>query len=47
MKYVIGMKICGYYMVHIIENGFEDSVLVHEDNIDGFIQCLKYLGYNQ
>lgn len=45
MKYYIGLKICGYYMVHIIQDGIEDSVPVHEDNIDGFIDCLEYLGF--
>lgn len=44
-KYYIGMKLCGYYAVHIIENEFEDVEMVEEENINGFIQCLEYLGF--
>lgn len=47
MEYYIGFKINNYYVVHIIENGFEDEVMVEENNIDGFIQCLEYLGFKQ
>ncbi len=47
MKYYIGLKIDSYYAVHIIEDGYEQTEMVHEDNIDGFIQCLEFLGYAQ
>ena len=47
MKYYIGLKLDSYYFVHIIEDGFEDKVMVHEDNIDGFIECLEYFGFKQ
>ena len=44
-KYFIGLKINNYYTVHIIENGYEEKVMVEENNIDGFIQCLEYFGF--
>ena len=44
-KYFIGLKINNYYAVHIIENGYEEKVMVEENNIDGFIQCLEYFGF--
>ena len=47
MEYYVGLKINNYYVVHIIENGFEDEVIVEENDIGGFIQCLEYLGYKQ
>lgn len=46
-KYFIGLKINNYYAVHIIEDGYEQTEMVEENNIDGFIQCLEYLGYTQ
>ena len=46
-KYFIGLKINNYYSVHIIEDGYEQTEMVEENNIDGFIQCLEYLGYTQ
>lgn len=47
MKYFIGFKMCDYYFVHIIENGVESKEMVHESDIDGFVQCLEYLGFRQ
>ena len=47
MEYFVGLKIDSYYCVHIIENGIEDRVMVCEDNIDGFIQCLEHFGFKQ
>ena len=46
-KYYIDHKINDYYVVYIIEDGYEQEVMVHEDNLDGFIQCLEYLGFKQ
>ena len=36
-----------YYVFHVIEDGNEYTELVDEYNIDGFVQCLKSLGYNE
>ena len=47
MEYYIGLKLDSYYFVHIFEDGFEEKVMVHEDNIDGFIECLEYFGFRQ
>ena len=44
-KYYIGMMINDYYAVHIIEDGYEQKVMVQEDNLDGFIQCLEHFGF--
>lgn len=44
-KYYIGMRIDGYYSVHIIEDGYETKELVKEENLKGFIQCLQYFGF--
>ena len=45
-KYYIDNKFCDYYAVYIIEGEYEEKVMVHEDNLEGFIQCLKHFGYN-
>ena len=45
-KYYVGLKIDNYYAVHILEDGYEDKVLVHENDIGGFLQCLEFLGYS-
>ena len=45
--YYIGLKIDNYYAVHINEDGYDQTVMVKEDDIDGFIQCLEFLGYEQ
>ena len=44
-KYFVGMKICDHYAVHIIENGYEEKVMVKEDDLNGFIQCLEHFGF--
>ena len=44
-KYYIGMGICDYISVHIIEDEYEETVMVQEDNLDGFIQCLEHFGF--
>ena len=44
-KYYIGMKVCTYYAIYIIEDGYEEKVMVHEDDLDGFIQCLEHFGF--
>lgn len=46
-KYYIGMRICGYVSVHIIEDGYKHTEMVDENNLDGFIQCLEYFGFTQ
>ena len=46
-KYFIGLKICEHYTVHIIEDGYEEKEMIHQDNITGFIMCLEFLGYKQ
>ena len=46
-KFYIGMGVCDYIAVCIIEDGYEQTVMVHEDNLDGFIQCLEYFGFTQ
>lgn len=43
--FYVGMKICDYYAVHINDNGYEQKEMVQENEIDGFIHCLKVLGY--
>lgn len=44
-EYYIGMSVCDHIAVHIIEDGYEQTVMVHEDNLDGFIQCLEHFGF--
>ena len=46
-KYYIGIGICNYIAVHIIEDGYKQTVMVHEDNLYGFIQCLEHFGFTQ
>lgn len=43
----VGMKICDYYAVYINDNGYEQKEMVQENEIDGFIHCLKVLGYEE
>ncbi len=45
-KYFIGNKICDHYAVYIMEDGYEEKVMVQEDDLDGFIQCLEHFGYH-
>lgn len=45
--FYVGMKICNYYAVHINDDGYEQIEMVQESEIDGFIHCLKFLGYNE
>ena len=45
--FYIGMKICDYYTVYINDDGYEQKEMVQEDEIDGFIHCLKVLGYKE
>ena len=47
MTYFIGLKICDYYAVHIIDDGYEQKEMVHEEDLNGFIQCLEYFGFTQ
>lgn len=44
-KYYLGMKVCDYYAVFIEEDGYTEKVMVQEDNLDGFIQCLEHLDF--
>ena len=44
-KFFIGHKLCDHYAVHIIEDGYEHKVMVKEENLEGFIQCLEHFGY--
>lgn len=44
-KYYLGMKVCDYYAVVIEEDGYAEKVMVQEDNLDGFIQCLEHFGF--
>ena len=41
------MKICDYYAVHINNDGYEQKELVPKNEIDGFVYCLKALGYKE
>lgn len=43
----VGMKICDYYAVYINDDGYEQKEMVQENEIDGFIHCLKVLGYKE
>lgn len=45
--FYVGMKICDYYAVHINDNGYEQKEMVQENEIDGFVHCLKVLGYKE
>lgn len=46
--FYIGMKICDYYAVHINNNdGYEQKEMIKENEIDGFVHCLKVLGYKE
>ena len=44
-RYYIGDKICEYYYVHIIEDEYETKEIAKEDDLYGFIQCLKHFGF--
>jgi hypothetical protein len=46
-EYFIGIKVCDYYDVHIIEDGYEQKIMVREDDIEGFVKCLDFLGFKQ
>ena len=43
--FYVGMKICDYYAIHINDDGYERKEMVQENEIDGFVHCLKFLGY--
>ena len=45
--FYIGMYRSDCYAVHVNENGCDRAVIVNKDNLDGFIQCLKFLGYQE
>lgn len=45
--FYVGMKICNYYAVHINDDGYEQKEMVQENEIDGFVHCLKILGYKE
>lgn len=45
--FYIGIKICDYYAVYMSNSEYEQKEMVHENNIDGFVQCLKVLGYKE
>ena len=45
--FYVGMKICDYYAVHINDDGYEQKEMVQENEIDGFVHCLKVLGYKE
>lgn len=45
--FCVEMKICDYYAVYINDNGYEQKEMVQENEIDGFIHCLKVLGYKE
>lgn len=45
--YYIGLNICRYYIVHINDDEYEQKEWVPEDDINGFIQCLKTLRYKE
>lgn len=45
--FYVGMKICNYYGVYINDDGYEKIEMVHENEIDGFVHCLKVLGYKE
>ena len=43
--FYVGMKICDYYAIHINDDGRKE--MVQENKIDGFVHCLKFLGYKE
>ena len=45
--YYIGLNICRFYIVHINDDGYEQKEMVQENEIDGFIHCLKVSGYKE
>jgi len=45
--FYIGMKICDYYAIYINDDGYERKEMVQENGIDGFVHCLKFLGYKE
>ena len=45
--FYVGIKIYDYYAVHINDDGYEQKEMVQENEIDGFIHCLKVLGYEE
>ena len=46
-SFYVGMKICDYYAVHINDNEYEQKGMVRENEIVGFVHCLKVLGYKE
>ena len=46
-EFRIGMKLDNYYAVYISEDGYyQEKVMVTEDNLEGFIQCLEHFGFH-
>jgi len=45
--FYVGMKICDYYAIHINDDGYERKEMVQENKIDGFVHCVKFLGYKE
>lgn len=45
--FYIEMKICDYYAIYINDDGYERKEMVQENEIDGFVHCLKFLGYEE
>ena len=46
-EFHIGMKLDNYYAVYISEDGYyQEKVMVKEDNLEGFIQCLEHFGFH-
>lgn len=44
--FTIGHKINDYVAVHINEDGYEETVMVQENNLEGFMQCLEHFGFH-
>ena len=48
MSFSIGTKSCDRYVVYIYDdNGYEKRETIHKNEIDGFVHCLKVLGYEE
>lgn len=45
--FYIDVKICDYYVVCINDDGYKLKEMVQENNVEGFIQCLKTLGFKE
>lgn len=47
LTYYVGLKVEKYYALHITTDGYEQTEMIEENELDGFVHCLKVLGYKE